>query len=172
MPLSRDTFLSISAPLTGFEPLDLLGTGRVDEYLAYLQTGALDQLRQNAAANFPKIQVNYQAALDEFAKTADEVEKLGGSDRNKINELIQSRLMTPPPSPSQLPDYTLYNLTANLIRLWYTGTWRWDPANKFSSAPISALAYQSGLVWKAMHSHPQGAKQPGFGSWSQKPLDV
>jgi hypothetical protein len=57
-------------------------------------------------------------------------------------------------------------IAKNIIRLWYLGTWQKDK----STIVVSAKAYQEGLIWKVMHTHPPGAKQPGFGSWSDLPL--
>ena len=34
---------------------------------------------------------------------------------------------------------------------------------------ISAEAYKQSLVYNVMQAHPPGAKQPGYGSWSQSP---
>ena len=37
---------------------------------------------------------------------------------------------------------------------------------------ISAEAYMEGLLWRAAGTHPQGAKQPGYGSWSFPPVQI
>lgn len=53
-------------------------------------------------------------------------------------------------------------ITKKIITLWYMGYWNGDY--------LSSLSYIEGLVWKTMKSHPPGAKQPGFKSWSIPPL--
>ena len=34
---------------------------------------------------------------------------------------------------------------------------------------VSADAYQAGLAWGLAGAHPQGARQPGYGSWALPP---
>jgi hypothetical protein len=54
-------------------------------------------------------------------------------------------------------------IARSVITLWYMGTWE--------GAYINGLSYKEGLVWTVMHAHPPGAKQPGFKSWSVKPVN-
>lgn len=63
-----------------------------------------------------------------------------------------------------LPDYNYENLAKKIINLWYTGNWGLNV--------VSADSYVQGLMWDAGHTHPPGAKQPGYGSWANLPLDV
>ena len=35
---------------------------------------------------------------------------------------------------------------------------------------VSPQSYTEGLVWKAIHTHPPAAKQPGYGSWALPPV--
>ena len=60
-----------------------------------------------------------------------------------------------------------------IIKLWYLGTWQ---LGKFPggqvSYPIAPQAYVEALAWKAMGGHPQGAKQPGYGSWTVPPVGI
>ena len=66
---------------------------------------------------------------------------------------------------SQFMVASAYNgLAANIIILWYTGNW--------GSEVISSASYIQGLMWNAAHTHPPGAKQPGYGSWAERPLTV
>ncbi|KQT35687.1 hypothetical protein ASG22_01315 [Chryseobacterium sp. Leaf405] len=51
----------------------------------------------------------------------------------------------------------------NVITLWYLGTWEGSYVNDRS--------YKEGLVWNVMHSHPPGAKQPGYKSWAIQPVN-
>jgi hypothetical protein len=54
-------------------------------------------------------------------------------------------------------------MARSVITLWYMGTWE--------GAYINGLSYKEGLVWTVMHAHAPGAKQPGFKSWSVKPVN-
>ncbi|QSX29395.1 hypothetical protein JYB88_14460 [Shewanella cyperi] len=58
-------------------------------------------------------------------------------------------------------------LARSLIKLWYLG--QWDSIKGDDSFIPSPQAYQEGLVWQAIHAHPQGAKQQGFGAWAEPP---
>jgi hypothetical protein len=55
-------------------------------------------------------------------------------------------------------------LAKSIILLWYTGNW--------GGEVISSASYIQGLMWDAGHTHPPGAKQPGYGSWADLPLSV
>lgn len=54
------------------------------------------------------------------------------------------------------------DLARNIVKMWYLGQWS-------DSHIVSGEAYQLGLVWEAAGAHPQGARQPGFGTWSLPP---
>ncbi|REC62553.1 hypothetical protein DRF65_10720 [Chryseobacterium pennae] len=54
-------------------------------------------------------------------------------------------------------------IAQDVITLWYLGTWE--------GAYVNDLSYKEGLVWNIMQAHPPGAKQPGFKSWSIKPVN-
>lgn len=54
------------------------------------------------------------------------------------------------------------DLARNIVKMWYLGQWS-------DSHIVSGEAYQLGLVWEAVGAHPQGARQPGFGTWSLPP---
>ncbi|CAM4203455.1 sorbitol dehydrogenase family protein [Serratia silvae] len=63
----------------------------------------------------------------------------------------------------------LSTLVRSIIKLWYLGQW-YSPDNPKDTQIPSANSYQQGLVWNAIHAHPQGAKQQGFGAWSEPPV--
>lgn len=63
-----------------------------------------------------------------------------------------------------IPDSCYGGLGKNITALWYTGNWMGNV--------VSAASYIQGLMWDAGHTHPPGAKQPGFGSWANIPLTV
>lgn len=62
------------------------------------------------------------------------------------------------------PDAIEYtDIAKKIITLWYMGTWE--------GAYVAGESYKEGLIWKAIYSHPPGAKQPGFGTWSLNPVE-
>jgi len=63
-----------------------------------------------------------------------------------------------------MPGSSYNGLAKSIIILWYTGNW--------GDNVVSAASYIQGLMWDVAHSHPPGAKQPGFGSWANLPLTV
>ncbi len=63
-----------------------------------------------------------------------------------------------------IPDSCYSGLAKNIIALWYTGNW--------VGTVVSAASYIQGLMWEAGHTHPPGAKQPGYGSWANPPLSI
>ncbi|MBV8324898.1 sugar dehydrogenase complex small subunit [Chryseobacterium sp.] len=62
-----------------------------------------------------------------------------------------------------MADPGLNDIAGKVITLWYLGTWE--------GAYVNDLSYKEGLVWNVMHSHPPGAKQPGYKSWAIKPVN-
>lgn len=73
---------------------------------------------------------------------------------DQLNNAIVARLITPP---------GMQDILNNIATVWYLGTWEGHYVND--------LSYKEGLVWNVMSSHPPGAKQPGFKSWSVKPIN-
>ncbi|TRX32758.1 hypothetical protein FNW52_16520 [Flavobacterium sp. ZT3R18] len=63
-----------------------------------------------------------------------------------------------------MPNSSYDGLAKKIIILWYTGNWE--------NEVVSSASYIQGLMWNAGHTHPPGAKQPGFGSWADRPLTV
>jgi hypothetical protein len=67
----------------------------------------------------------------------------------------------------------------NLIVLWYTGQWVQLPGpwrDRHGASPLdvdlvlSPESYVAGLMWDAIGAHPQGAKAPGFATWTAVPV--
>ena len=139
-------FLDLSALLTGFDPVELHGTGMVDEYTraleAVLPAGVLDEL----LSTYERLLAtdHTQAALT--SELLDDT-KLGPAARNVI---------------------LLWYLGA-----WAGMPDDWRAAYGATSLDhhhvISAAAYQSGLQWVAAGAHPAGSAAPGFGSWAAPP---
>lgn len=144
-------FLATSAALTGFDEADLLGTGLVDVYLDELSTviGDVD--------------------LDAFLAAADAALTRGAGDPARTEAAIASEVIA----------HARFGPIARaVITMWYLGTWNRLPDAWWGTRPrsprdvdrvISAASYVESLVWRAAGTHPPGAKQPGFGSWSFPP---
>lgn len=151
-PDTRRQFVALSVILTGFNDAELWGTGMVDPYLDWIRSIIGDP------------------CLGDLLSAAQ-----GAIDAANGNEATLDRLIR----LNLLEDDLLGPLARNLIVLWYLGQWNQLPPDWRDAHGASALdqtcivspdAYAEGLVWKAIHTHPQGAKQPGFGSWSLPPV--
>lgn len=135
-----DRFLAVSAALTGFEQVELQGTGLAQAYCDAL----VEVIGEKAAGEF------LAAAGAAPAPGLDAIvhdPRFGPLARNVVTMWYLG-------SWSRLPDG------------WYGGGARSD---RDTDRMISAAAYVEGLVWRAAGTHPPGAKQPGFGSWALKP---
>ena len=151
-PDTRRQFVALSVILTGFNDAELWGTGMVDPYLDWIRSIIGDP------------------CLGDLLSAAQ-----GAIDAANGNEATLDRLIR----LNLLEDDLLGPLARNLIVLWYLGQWNQLPPDWRDAHGASALdqtcivspdSYAEGLVWKAIHTHPQGAKQPGFGSWSLPPV--
>jgi hypothetical protein len=151
--LSR--FVEMSALLTGYGPVDLLGTGMADSYLqamdAALPAGVPDEL------------------LDAFGQLP------AGAQAPAA----------PGPGPGAagaagavLDDAKLGPVARNVILMWYRGSWTAMPQpwrSAYGASPldtdhvVSPAAYQVGLQWDAAGAHPAGARMQGFGAWASPP---
>ncbi|MEN2424672.1 hypothetical protein [Chromobacterium vaccinii] len=140
-------FLDISSHLTGFSVTELEATGMSGVYWDTVQY-------QNAPTT-----------LDGFLNCSRQILKDGRDNEKEIHQMIASQLF---------PTDKFDGLAQNIINLWYFG--QWVPANQNLSLAmqhnVSPEAYVQGLVWNAAQTHPPGAKQPGFGSWAEKPLSA
>jgi hypothetical protein len=144
----RSAFVHVSALLTGFDAIDLEGTGLVDQYAAlYLSvldtaTGVMfvGELRALEAAN------DHVAAIDN-ALVSDVVGPL-------LTNLVTLWYLG---AWQQLPDS------------FWTATGRPRPAGDISHIP-SSLAYEQGLAWRVACAHPPGARPTGYGGWALAPV--
>lgn len=145
---SLEQFLLLSADLTDFEQVELLGTGMAELY--YQQVVSV---------------VGIKIADELWATTR----KLSGLTGKELESAIRREIMANPKFGA---------IARNIIQLWYWGSWIELPDDWRSRYGISqnditnfvgAAGYQEGLIWKVMSSHPEGTKQPGFGSWSMLP---
>lgn len=111
-------------------------------------TGMLENYYNTILKNTGKEAIEYffidLGDLLNVSRTADRIEAIVGSQF--------------------MPASSYEGLAGNIIILWYTGNWNGNV--------VSAESYIQGLMWDASHTHPPGAKQPGFGSWANLPLSI
>lgn len=147
MNYENELFLEISALLTGFNKTELLGTGMVDIYY-----NCVAKVPQNLFYSDKDKAANTINVGFFFREVSDIFENSKGNSE-KILQAIANRLM---------PSSAYGGLAQSIVQLWYTGSW--------GGNVVSAQSYIEGLVWNVAETHPPGAKQPGFGSWSIAPL--
>lgn len=149
---SLQLFVSLSATLTGFTRAEVWGTGMVPTYFAVMPSIIGDAM----FADF----------LDRWRDTYIR----GEGDASLLDRLVVSQMAEDP---------TYGPLTRNLASMWYLGVWNQLPAEWRNvhgawagdvNFVVSGKAFTEGLVWKAMHTHPKAAKQPGYGSWAIPPV--
>lgn len=147
-PLTQ--FVSLSVALSGFDTAELWGTGMVRPYFQ-----VLDSIVGGRVLG---------ALLSEWTR----LETLADADARRPDGLLLPLFEDPMLGP----------VTRNLTTLWYLGLWTQLPSDWRDlhgahaldvTHYVSGKAYTEGLVWNAIHAHPQGAKPPGYGSWSLKP---
>lgn len=140
-----EQFLNLSSLLTGFDKVELLGTGMAEEY-------------------FREITRVYKEPVMRLLFEAKAIAEVYGERDPGFEDQIQKRI---------IEDIEFAQIAKNIIQMWYLGSYTNynDPAPLLYKAAyvVSPEAYQQGLIWEAMNSHPQGAKQPGFGSWHLPP---
>ncbi|MBK8313780.1 MAG: hypothetical protein IPL01_07020 [Acidobacteria bacterium] len=148
---SIDDFLDLSSLLTGFDKVDLQGTGLAEIYRKEV-LGIIG------------------------AQITTEIEKAGTAIYRKYRN--REKLMEEAVRSEILSHAILGPLAKNITSMWYLGVWNqmpqaWlDHTGIKQTAPshvISADAYKESLVWRVIGSHPPGAKQPGYGTWSLPP---
>src|SRR5580704_2948799 len=95
--------------------------------------------------------------LDAFVGEIKKIFKSHSNNEAQLQEQIGAELIS---------GTGFKGLAKQIILLWYTGIWPVDGVPKM----ISSASYISGLIWRAAETHPAGALQPGYGSWSEPPL--
>lgn len=134
---AANTFLDISVFLTGFNKMELLGTGMLETYF-------------NVVMN-----MNNVALVESFLAESEKILAKNQGNAEKINNEILHKLM---------PDSLYSGLAKNIITMWYMGNWM--------NTVINPQSYVQGLIWGVAETHPPGAKQPGYASWSTAPNTV
>jgi len=151
---SFEDFLALSAVVTGFNTADLLGTGVGEQYYKELATIAGGEI------------------TGELLTTSRRILKRHRRDNEALERALRHEILSSP---------KLGPVARNIIKMWYLGQWfelppEWRGA--YGNNPqdvdhmVSGEAYQESLVWLAAGSHPAGAKQPGYATWSLAPIQV
>jgi hypothetical protein len=152
---AMDHFLELSALLTGFGRLDLVGTGMADLYFETLNGTIAEAICSELWAKSAELQRQY------------------ANDPDRLEEAVAKEIVVADPK--------LGPVATAIVQMWYLGEWPQMPAQwreQYGTNPndfqriLSAAAYVEGLVWRVAGTHPQGAKQPGFGTWSAPPVQI
>ena len=165
MQRDRQTFLDISSELTGYSPIDLEGTGLVDQYWKLVIYDVTKLADDKNGKDVPAI---FYYAARSVLKQKNEKSR----ERAMYMNIITSPLLWP--------------LCQSIVFLWYRGEWirmndTWykyyagftPPNNKSDpgkSFVPSSQAYTEQLSYRAAGAHPPGAHPTGFGSWSLDPV--
>lgn len=141
-----DQFVGLSADLTGFSTVELLGLGVADSYLSTLDTmlpaGVTDALL-NAYGELP-----------------------GGPDREAaVDATICADPKLGPVAQSLILLWYCGSWTV-LSADWHAA---YGASPQEKGGPVSAEAYQAGLQWAVAGAHPPGSGPQGFGAWAMTP---
>ena len=140
-------FVELSNLLSGFESVELWGTGMVEAYYD---------------------EVNLIIGEREMGKLLGAFTELGNSQQEREGQIESQILNSDRYGPVARNIIRLWYLGAwqQLPREWRNlyGATSFD-----TDHIVSAKSYQESLVWIAGGAHPMGAKQQGFGAWAKKP---
>lgn len=138
-----EAFFSLSAELTGFDEVQLRGTGVGHVYLQWLSRVFEDELR---------------SLLEAWSTIERDVPPDGRA------AALRGQI---------LHDPALGPFTRAVLALWYTATWTppaMSPPSRENVDRSFGAAYPEGLMWRAaIGGHPGGALPTGFGTWSFAP---
>jgi hypothetical protein len=152
---NRKIFLAFCSEITGYPAIALEGTGLVDAYQELLE----QVLGQSLA-------IELYAAAESVLSVPEAAQR-----ESQMRALV-------------LTSQVLWPIVANLISLWYLGSWSQLPAGWYSTTGLtlpgptdpgrshvpSAQSYVEQLSYRTAGAHPPGAKPTGFGSWSLPPV--
>ena len=141
------SFVELSAALTGFSPVILHGTGMMQAYLSKISSIVPD------------------AVLDRLFDTFENAPQ--NSARPDLTAILEDSDLGPVARAIAVLWYC--GAWTGLPDAWHArnGTAPGDAAGVLSSA-----AYQAGLQWTVIGAHPVGARQQGFGVWSTEPAEL
>lgn len=140
-------FLDLSVTLTGYDAVDLQGTGMIDTYWNTLGESVGDAIRSRLIEAWRRAEVSAGPLEAAVQREIMDDATLGPVARNLI---------------------TLWYLgqwDAMPVDWWADHGGSGDNETRIPSSE----AYVEGLVWDAIGAHPQGAKQQGFGTWHFPP---
>jgi hypothetical protein len=144
-----DVFLGLSALLTGFDHVQLLGSGMTDSYLQTLE----DVLPEDVLTDLLRA---YEAL------PADD-----GREAAVVRYILRSARLGPVAQNLMILWY---------CGTWTALPDDWRAAHGSSPLDIDRVispeAYVAGLQWVAAGAHPIGARQQGFGAWALAPEGV
>jgi len=143
-----ERFVRLSAVLLDLPRVRLYGTGMVERYAQETRARAGDRATDGMLAAFEALPPHTDPCWEARLRS----------------DVLQHACFGP--------------VARNVMRMWLTGTWNglgpvWH--ERFGGDPqevtsvVSAAAYREALVWPIIGTHPQSAKQPGFGTWAMDP---
>ena len=150
-----DQFVGLSALLTGYSPIHLLGTGMAEAYLRATDTALPDGVLDELLGAYGRLPAGFGG---------------GGQSGGADPEAAAGQVI--------LGDAKLGPVGRTVILLWYRGAWTALPdawRSAYGSSPhdtdhvVSAQAYQAGLQWAAAGAHPAGARRVGYGGGTSPP---
>lgn len=146
-----ELFLSLSVTLTGFNAAELWGTGMLRTYYELVPSIIGGEIFGRFMSRWRYTYIR------------------GCGDESLLDDLVSTQMFDD-------PDFG--PIARNVAALWYLGMWNQMPADWRNvhgawandvTFVVSPQSYTEGLVWKAIHTHPPAAKQPGYGSWALPP---
>jgi hypothetical protein len=140
-----EQFLRLSCVLTGFERVELLGTGMAEAY-------------------YQAITNVYHDAVSRLLWEAQAIFEVYGEEHPDFNGQVRTRI---------IEDIIFSQIAKNIMQMWYIGSYlNYNSPAPLVFKPatfVSPEAYEQGLIWVVANTHPPGAKHPGFGSWHLEP---
>src|SRR5215210_5183053 len=138
------SFVELSAALTGLPPVTLHGTGMAHAYLHKIESIVPATLLERLFRTFSDGREN--------SAEGDLTAILGDADLGPVARAIT--VLWYCGAWTELPD-------------------GWRARNGLApgdtTGVVSGAAYQAGLQWTVVGAHPAGARQQGFGAWSTEP---
>ena len=159
-----ERFIEMSALLTGFDRVQLLGTGMTDSYLRTLEdavpAGTLDELL-GAYERLP-------GGTDREAAVASQIlghPKLGSVARNLIVLWYCGTWTALPDAWQAVPGTSAADTSRVVSAEAYRAGLQWIVAGAHPAG-------RAGRQWIVAGAHPAGARQQGYGAWAVPPEEV
>jgi hypothetical protein len=145
-PAEAGDFLGLSAELTGFDEVELLGTGATEIYRGFL------------AGAFPDVLPELLAAWHAIAHLPDR------------EAAVRREILADP----KLGPFARAVIVLWYTATWNQLPAEWSQAYGQHPKDVNQTfgpAYPEGLVWKTANIHPGGAKPTGYGTWAFPPRE-